>query len=103
MSRLSRYSVSGVIATLVLYLAACSGTGSLVDDGDRRSLVDLIVEADYLVTMAGDDAIARDAAVAVDEGVIVAIGSIDEIYADYRGRDSLSGSDRVVKIGRAHV
>ena len=61
--------------------------------------IDLIVEGDYLVTMDDDMNVIRNGAVAVDEGVIVAIGPADEINGEYSATERLDGDNRVVLPG----
>jgi len=83
------------IIILSLALAACSP-----DDGaDARDAVDLIVNGDYIVTFDEDLAVIRDGAVAVDGGLIVAVGPAAEINAAYSARESLDGAQRVVMPG----
>ena len=61
--------------------------------------IDLVVFGDYVVTM--DDALTvhRNAAVAIDDGVILAIGAADDIAAQYAAAETLDGSGRVVMPG----
>jgi 5-methylthioadenosine/S-adenosylhomocysteine deaminase len=61
--------------------------------------VDLIVEGDYLVTMDDGMNVTRNGAVAVDEGVIVAIGPAGEINGEYSATERLDGNNRVVLPG----
>lgn len=75
---------------------AATGAPEISDD---RTLVDLIVAGDHVVTMDADNSILEDAAVAIAEGLIVAIGAADDIDARYRARERLDGRDRVVLPG----
>jgi 5-methylthioadenosine/S-adenosylhomocysteine deaminase len=61
--------------------------------------VDLVVEGRFVVTMDGEDRIVEHGAVAVDDGVIVAVGPADEIDARYAAGERLAGDDRVVMPG----
>ncbi|HEX7061008.1 MAG TPA: amidohydrolase family protein [Woeseiaceae bacterium] len=61
--------------------------------------VDLVVEGRWVVTMDGEDRIVEHGAVAVDDGVIVAVGPADEIDARYAAGERLAGDDRVVMPG----
>ncbi|HLU05026.1 MAG TPA: amidohydrolase [Woeseiaceae bacterium] len=61
--------------------------------------IDLIVEGDYIVTMDSGLNVIQRGAVAVDEGVIVAIGSADEINGEYSATERLAGDNRVVLPG----
>ncbi len=80
------------IATLALgceCLAACAAQPS----------VDLIVAGDYVVTMEGNTDVVKDGAVAVDGGMIVAVGRYQELAAKYHAREVIDGDDRVVLPG----
>ncbi|HSN51087.1 MAG TPA: amidohydrolase, partial [Woeseiaceae bacterium] len=83
------------IITLFLALAACGPD----DGGDARDAVDLIVNGDYVVTFDEDLTIIEDGAVAVHEGIIVAVGPAAEINAAFRAHESLDGAQRVVMPG----
>ena len=87
-----------------LFLFACSpasqdesATQSQVDD--PRQKIDLIVQGDYVVSMDADGSVYKDAAVAVDQGVIIAVGSAAGIAATYRAADTLPGENRIVLPG----
>jgi 5-methylthioadenosine/S-adenosylhomocysteine deaminase len=91
-----------VLSFLLFGLLAC-GQENTVDeaagtarDDDR---IDLVVAGDYLVTMDDAGTIEKAAAIAVDDGVIVAIGPVAEIEAKYLARETLGGSNRVVMPG----
>jgi len=97
----------GVLTTLLifayLFLQACS-TGaqkaSVAQTGnDTRQRVELIIKGDYVVSMDSAGTIYEDGAVAVDEGVIIAVGSAAEIASAYRSDDILQGDHRVVMPG----
>jgi 5-methylthioadenosine/S-adenosylhomocysteine deaminase len=64
-----------------------------------QTAVDLIVEGDHVVTMDATMTVIEKGAVAIDDGVIVAVGSADEINANYAAEQSLSGSNRIVMPG----
>jgi 5-methylthioadenosine/S-adenosylhomocysteine deaminase len=86
---------------LLFFLAGCSpaneeATTAAADEEDR---IDLIVNGDYVVTMDGSGAIIENGAVAVDEGVILAVGTASDIAASYSARETLSGTKRVVMPG----
>jgi len=68
-------------------------------DSDSRQKVDLIIQGDYIVSMDADGTVYRNAAVAVDQGVIVAIGDIAEISDRYDSQDLLRGENRIVMPG----
>lgn len=61
--------------------------------------VDLIVQGEYVVTMAGDDAVLRDGVVVVDDGVIVDVGAANELLPKYKAKEYFSGGQKVVMPG----
>lgn len=69
------------------------------EEGDDRTFVDLIVAGDHVVTMDSDGTLLDDAAIAVADGLIVAIDSAAAIDARYRAGTRLDGTDRVVLPG----
>jgi 5-methylthioadenosine/S-adenosylhomocysteine deaminase len=76
---------------LAFFATACSSTA---DDS-----IDLIIKGDHVVTMDADSTIIKDGALAVDDGVIIAIGSAQEIDATYTATETLSGANRIVMPG----
>ena len=91
------------ITTLLLFfVVACQPRTtpeppqSTADDRDR---IDLIVTGDYVVTMNDAAEVHQGAAIAVDDGVIIAIGSIAEIESSYSAEETLTGDNRVVLPG----
>ncbi len=61
--------------------------------------VDLIVHGRYVVTMAGDNQVIEHGAVAVDDGVIVAVGHGSEIAAKFSAEKEITGKDRILMPG----
>ena len=87
-----------------LFLLACSpvpqdesATQNQVDDS--RQKIDLIIQGDYVVSMDADGSVYKDAAVAVDQGAIIAVGGAAEIVATYNAADTLPGENRIVMPG----
>jgi 5-methylthioadenosine/S-adenosylhomocysteine deaminase len=72
-----------------LFLTACAAQPS----------VDLIVAGDYVVTMEGNSDVVKDGAVAVDDGMIIAVGRYEELAARYHAREVIGGEGRVVLPG----
>jgi 5-methylthioadenosine/S-adenosylhomocysteine deaminase len=70
--------------------------GKVTDKGDR---IDLITEGDYVVTMDSDGTLYKDGAVAIDAGLIVAIGPAADIHARYKAVETLPGDNRIVLPG----
>jgi 5-methylthioadenosine/S-adenosylhomocysteine deaminase len=82
-------------------LAACGAaeapdTAATTADDPR---IDLLVRGDYVVTMDGSGTIIEDGAIAVDDGVILAIGPADELAAEYPASETLAGDGRIVMPG----
>ncbi len=80
-----------------LCVAACSAgedPGEASDDA-----IDLIVRGDHVVTMDAAMTIIENGAVAIDQGIILAVGSADEIESGFKARETLSGENRIVMPG----
>jgi len=95
----------GAFAPLVivscLFLQACTTTAQISEStqNEPRQQIDLIIEGDYVVSMAADGTVYRDAAIAVDEGIIIAIGPASEISTAYQSENTLPGDNRIVMPG----
>ncbi len=79
---------------LVLAVSLSAGCQPATDDA-----IDLIVNGDYVVTMDADDRVIENGAVAVDDGVILAVGPAAEIAAAYTARETFAGDGRIVMPG----
>ncbi len=66
---------------------------------DSDNKIDLIVLGDQIVTMDSDRTIIVNGAVAVDDGVIIAIGTGADIASKYVAKQTLPGENRVVMPG----
>ena len=86
-------TITSALAVALLPLLACT-PASTPDDQ-----IDLIVDGQTVVTMDADGTIYEDGAVAVDDGIIVAIGARDDIHARYSAVEVLGGTDRIVMPG----
>ncbi len=64
-----------------------------------RDSIDLIVEGDHLVTMDEAMTVIENGAVAIDDGVILAVGPATEISASYSAAKVLAGDNRIVMPG----
>jgi 5-methylthioadenosine/S-adenosylhomocysteine deaminase len=64
-----------------------------------RQVVDLIIKGDHIVSMDANGTVYKDAAVAVDQGLIIAIGPAGEILSGYQSGKILEGSNRIVMPG----
>ena len=68
-------------------------------NADNSNQIDLIIEGDYVVTMDDDSNVIADGAVAVDGGLIIAMGTADEINSRYTANGHLPGDNRIVMPG----
>jgi len=90
---------------LVVLLLALQGCGpepaqnASNEAGPRDDGIDLIVNGDYIITMDDAAQVYRHGAVAIDDGVILAVGPADEIAARYPAREIVPGDSRVVLPG----
>ncbi len=66
---------------------------------DSRNAVDLIIEGDYIVTMDDDGNVIADGALAIEGGLIIAMGPADDINAQYAADGHLPGDNRIVMPG----
>ena len=73
--------------------SACSASDS------QESTIDLIVYGDAVVTMDPDARVIENGAVAVDDGVILAVGPAGDIDERYSADKVLEGANRVVMPG----
>jgi len=70
--------------------------GTDATDDDR---IDLIVLGDYIVTMDAAATVIENGAIAIDDGVILAIGDADQITASMQAEQTLDGDNRIVMPG----
>ncbi len=92
---------------LCLFLAACSPADSppvnQVTPGasvaDDANAIDLIIEGDYVVTMDDEGTVIADGALAIDGGLIIAMGAAEDINAQYTAGGHLPGDNRIVMPG----
>jgi 5-methylthioadenosine/S-adenosylhomocysteine deaminase len=89
---------------LCAVLLACSRSEPPLSDppataGTDAGAIDLIIEGDYLVTMDDSGTVLRNGAVAIDDGVILAVGPAAEINNEFKAKGHLDGANRVVMPG----
>ncbi len=80
-------------------LTACGPAAGPAESQAPDDAIDLIVRGDYVVTMDADDTILENAAVAIDDGVILAVGPADEILSTHAAKETLDGGKRIVMPG----
>ncbi len=92
-----------LIVTTVAFIAGCTPpeapTGPAVTEATDPDAIDLIIAGEYVVTMDAAGTVLRDGAVAIDEGLIIAIGSATDINARYNANGNLAAKDRIVMPG----
>ena len=80
--------------------ASAQETSSLQAQSHRsKQTVDLIIKGDHVVTMDAAGSLYTDAAVVVDEGLIIAIGPASEILTTFQSDQLLEGGNRIVMPG----
>lgn len=96
------------VLLIVALLAGCDSTtepsteasnDTAPAENDGREPVDIIVAGDTVVTMDADNRVIENGAVAVSDGVILAVGEAVAIDAAYRGRERIGGTGKVVLPG----
>ena len=95
-----RFSAGLLPALVFLGLAAC-GAERAPDEqaaGDDGT-IDLIVYGDTVVTMDAAGRIIENGAVAIEDGVILAVDAAAAIDAEYRSKQTLPGDRRIVMPG----
>ena len=99
-SPMKRISICFFFVFVSLGLSACnpSGTGadSVVADDDA---IDLLVRGDWVVTMDAEGTLIENGVVAIDDGVILAVGPAADIEAQFTARQTLAGERRIVMPG----
>lgn len=89
-----------IAATLALF--ACSQDSPPAAEPAANAAedqIDLIIKGEYVVSMDGSASVYENGAVAVDDGLILAVGTADEIIAEYNAAETLSGENRIVMPG----
>jgi 5-methylthioadenosine/S-adenosylhomocysteine deaminase len=66
---------------------------------EDAEVIDLIIEGDYVVTMDDEGTVIADGALAIDGGLIIAMGTADDINAQYTAGGHLPGDNRIVMPG----
>ena len=78
-------------------------TTSIVIAGDSSKMkkldADLIVSGAYIVTMDANKTVLRNGAIAVKDGLIIALGDAEKITVEYRATEIISGKNRAIMPG----
>ncbi|MEM7610170.1 MAG: amidohydrolase family protein [Pseudomonadota bacterium] len=86
-----------LIAVFVIMISTTGCHTSDSADADQRLAIDLIIEGDHVLTMAGPSI--ENGAVAIDDGEILAVAGADEINDRFRADETLPGAGRIVMPG----
>jgi 5-methylthioadenosine/S-adenosylhomocysteine deaminase len=89
---------AAVAGTLAVAAVALAQNQASAPGGSARA-IDLIVEGDYVLTMRPGAQPMRAAAIAIDDGRILDIGTQKSIRSRYAARETIDGTDRVVMPG----
>ncbi|MCH8073921.1 MAG: amidohydrolase family protein, partial [Proteobacteria bacterium] len=81
---------------LIAVIAALLGCAP---GGPSDDQIDMIIEGQTIVTMDAAGTVIENGAVAIDEGLILAVGTAAEINAEYSALETLAGEHRIVMPG----
>ena len=84
---------------IVTTLAACSASEAPDQATENNDQIDLIIRGDYVVSMDAAGTVFEDGAVAIDDGMILAIGPSSDIEAAYSAKEVMPGDQRIVLPG----
>ncbi len=74
-------------------------TGSEPASASGLPTVDLIVEGEYIVTMDENQTVVKGGAVAIKDGLIIALASAADVNAQYTATEHVAGNNRIVMPG----
>jgi 5-methylthioadenosine/S-adenosylhomocysteine deaminase len=86
------------ITGLLVIVAACTEAPAPTT-ATQANFIDLIILGDHIVTMDAAGTIYENGAIAIDDGLILAVGAAAEITASYNAAETLAGKNRVVMPG----
>ena len=93
---MKRISICFYFVFVSLSLTGCNPQQDIGVDADA---IDLIVLGDYVISMDADASVYKNGAVAIDDGLILAVGPADSISAEYTAKETLGGTNRIVMPG----
>lgn len=96
-----------VLTFFLVLVAACSPADAPATTdapapsaaNDDPDAIDLIIAGDYVVTMDPNSSVIQNGAVAINDGLIIAIGNADKINGRYTAKRNLEGNNRIVMPG----
>ena len=80
-------------------LMACTPAEPPGKSASESPTVDLVVEGEYVVTMDENQKVIQGGAVAIKDGVIVALASAEDINAQHTAAEYIKGENRIVLPG----
>ena len=80
-------------------LLACTPAVPPGESANESPTVDIIVEGQYVVTMDENQEVIKGGAVAINDGVIVALASVEDINARHTAAEHIKGGNRIVMPG----
>ncbi len=92
-------AITSVSLIICASLLACTPAEPPGESVSESPTVDLIVEGDYVVTMDESQSVVQGGAVAIKDGVIVALASAEDINAQYTAAETIQGENRIVMPG----
>jgi len=96
-------SIKQTICVAAAFAAiACTPADGPVESAapaDTGNSIDLIVAGDYVITMDAARTVIENGAVAVDDGIIIAVGTQAEIENRYTAKQTLAADQRIVTPG----
>ena len=85
---------------LILSLLALFAITSCEQQGtDNKTDIDIIIEADHIVTMDSSNSVLNESAIAITNGIIVDIDSIENINKKYQATKKINGKNRIAMPG----
>ena len=98
--RTALIALFGLLQILHAGWAPAQETSNLQAQSHRsKQTVDLIIKGDHIVTMDTAGSVYTDAAVVVDDGLIIAIGPSSEILTAFQSEQLLEGGNKIVMPG----
>jgi 5-methylthioadenosine/S-adenosylhomocysteine deaminase len=82
-----------------LFLTGCGAPDNHSETSLPDDAIDLIVAGSYVVTMDADDTVIADGAVAINDGIILAVGPAADIDGRYVAKERLDAGNRIVMPG----
>jgi len=80
-------------------LGACTASDAPAPAAKSDDQIDLIIRGEFVVSMDDAGTVYKNGAVAIDEGLILAVGPAADILAGYSAAETLDGTGRIVMPG----